>query len=125
MAGGRPTKYRPEMCATVEEMMAEGCSKVEVCAELGICYDTWLIWQGEHKEFSESVKTGETLSAAWWEKQGRQNLATQGFNATLWYMNMKNRHGWKDKTETALTGADGGPIEIKGIDVAFIKSGKD
>jgi len=105
MAGGRPTKYRKGMGAVVEEMMAEGCSKVEVCAALDICYDTWLIWQEEHQEFSESVKRGERHSAAWWEKMGRTNLATREFNAPLWKSNMANRFNWREKSEQKVDGS--------------------
>lgn len=112
----RPTKYRKEMCERIPDLMAEGMSKVEVCAELGIHYSTFLDWQKNIPEFSESVKTGEQLSAAWWEKQGRTNLENKEFQAALWYMNMKNRFKWADKQQVEHTGKDGGPIEseIKG-----------
>lgn len=105
MAGGRPTKYKKEMGETVITQMTDGASKIEVCAELGICYDTFLAWQEEHPEFLESVKRGEQLSESWWMKNGRTNLENPKFNYTGWYMNMKNRHGWKDKQETAHTGS--------------------
>jgi transposase len=107
MAMGRPTKYDPAMCATVVEMMAEGCSKVEVCAALGICYETWMNFQKAHEDFSLSVKRGEQLSEAWWQREGRTNLKDRDFSATLWYMNMKNRFGWKDKHEVDNTSSDG------------------
>lgn len=115
----RPTKYRKEMCDTVVEMMAEGASKTEVCAELDICHDTLLEWEDRHVEFSEAIKRGIKLSQAWWERQGRLSLKDKEFSYTGWYMNMKNRFGWADKQE--LTGKDGGPVEVKGIEVAFVK----
>lgn len=99
---GRPSKYKPEMCDKVIELMTDGASKYEVCAELEICFDTISEWcnpEGEYfkRDFSDSVKKGLDLSRAWWEKQGRTNLKDKDFSYTGWYMNMKNRFGWADK----------------------------
>ena len=104
MPGGRPTKYKPEYCQKVVELMADGMAKIEVCAELGmgIGYDAFLDWQKKYPEFSEAVKIGNRLSEAWWMKEGREALRDKEFNSTLWYMNMKNRHGWTDKQDTTL-----------------------
>ncbi len=101
---GRPTKYKPEMCKTLIDLMKQGASLVEVCAELDICETTlhdWKDTESDHfiTEFSESVKRGSKLSQAWWEKQGRTQLENKEFSYTGWYMNMKNRHNWKDKQE--------------------------
>lgn len=103
-------KYKPEL---ILELMAEGASKIEVCAALDICYDTLLDWSNPrgprfHKEFSESLKKGSLLSQVWWEKQGRENLKETKFNYTGWFMNVKNRfrnspEPWKDKNETDIT----------------------
>lgn len=114
--GGRPTKYLPEMCAKVIELMREGRSKTEVAAELGICWDTLNHWQENNPEFSAAIKAGQRLSEAWWEKIARENLiysprGTQ-LNATLWYMNMKNRFGWRDKQEVEHSGNAEKPIEL-------------
>ena len=66
-----------------------------------------------------AIKRGLQLSQAWWEKQGRTNLISkyQGdtFNATLWYMNMKNRFKWVDKIQNEHTGKDGGPIQTEEV----------
>ena len=96
---GRPTKYRPEMCQQVVELMREGASLCEVAVNIGITEDTLHRWKKTNQEFSESIKIGLELSKAWWLSQGRVNLENKDFNATLFYMNMKNRHGWADKVE--------------------------
>ena len=101
---GRPTKYKPEMCETVIELMKEGASQYEVLATLGISEDTFYRWKKENEEFSESIKRGSQLSQAWWEKKGRISLDDRQFNSTLWYMNMKNRFKWADKQEVKNEG---------------------
>ena len=96
---GRPTKYRSEMCTILEEMMREGASQIEVMAEIDITEDTFYRWKKENEEFSESVARGKLLSQAWWERMGRLNLENTKFNYRGWYMNMKNRFQWTDKTD--------------------------
>lgn len=104
---GRPTKYTPEMCQIVVSLMGEGASKAEVAAELGISRQCMNEWTENNQDFSDAIKEGEALSEAWWLKKGRVNLENKDFSATLWYMNMKNRHGWKDRHEVAGTGPKG------------------
>jgi len=97
---GAPTKYDPSwMLARVTDLMADGASKVEVAASLGIRGETLYQWIKEYPDFSDAIKKGEELCAAWWEKNGRVNLQNEKFNATLWYMNMKNRFRWADRQE--------------------------
>ena len=87
------------MCTTLEEMMREGASQIEVMAEIDITEDTFYRWKRENDEFSESVGRGKLLSQAWWERMGRVNLENTKFNYRGWYMNMKNRFQWTDKTD--------------------------
>ena len=96
---GRPTKYRPEMCQSVINLMKEGASLIEVAADIGINADTLHTWRKSNTEFSDAVKIGMQLSEAWWMREGREALRDRDFNYTGWYMNMKNRHGWADKVE--------------------------
>lgn len=116
---GRPTKYTPSMCDVVVEMMREGASKIEVCAKLGISSETMSQWSKPESDyynqnFSDAVKKGEQLSEAWWQKKARDHLVYhpkgEQLNATLWYMNMKNRFGWKDKHE--ISGDKDSPLEV-------------
>lgn len=123
---GRPTKYHSGMGTVVVEMMRDGASMAEVCAELDICFESFQSYRREYPEFAAAVSTGERLSQAWWERAGRTNLQNKEFSYTGWYMNMKNRFGWRDKQETELTGKDGGAI-ITRIELVAVDSdnGKD
>ena len=101
---GRPSKYRLEMLPQILALMREGASLVEVAAELDIDDETIQDWKNpespRYKEsFSVTIKKGLRLSEAWWQTKGRKNLENREFRDALWYMNMKNRFGWRDKHE--------------------------
>jgi transposase-like protein len=108
MAGGRPTKYRDEICDEIIPLFKQGMSIHEVCLELGIHYDTFNEWRKDEKKqlFSEAVKNGLALSQGWWEAQARKGMwkdkeSNLELNPTLWFMNMKNRLStdWRDRQE--------------------------
>lgn len=100
LPSGRPTDYNSEYCKSVSEWLREGYSIVEIAYELNVHRDTIYQWMKVHSEFSDIIKKGKDHSEAWWTLQGKNNIHNKEFNSTLWYMNMKNRHGWKDKSET-------------------------
>ena len=107
MPAGRPTSYDPRFCDLVIELGKEGASKAEMAAECGVSRPTFDAWCEAHEEFLYSVKEAFSFSQAWWEKKGR--VATfggvDGFNATSFIFNMKNRfpNDWREKTEQAVT----------------------
>jgi transposase len=96
---GRPSGYKPEYCQTVLKEMRDGASIEEVAYELKVFKSTLYSWMDNYPEFSDAIKNGVEFSEGWWRKEGRKNIRNKDFNSTLWYMNMKNRFGWKDKTE--------------------------
>jgi len=103
MPAGQPTKYKPEYCEKVIELMMEGASMVEVAYELRVHRDTVHEWTKVHPEFADAIKKAQHYSEGWWEKQGRSNLHNSKFNSALWYMNMKNRFGWRDKPKDEVS----------------------
>ena len=108
MAGGRPTDYDPAFCEQVIELGKTGASKAEMAAECGVTRQTLDNWAEAHPEFLGAVKEAVAWSQAWWEKQGRIATfgGTDGFNATAFIFNMKNRFpgDWKDKVEQEQSG---------------------
>lgn len=99
-----------------------GASDVEIKALIwkrrgSFSNDLWDRWLKEEAEFSETIKVGKMLSEAAWTKQGRENLKVKEFNYVGWYMNMKNRFNWSDKTQQEISGPNGQPVQITGMQI--------
>ena len=102
----------------------QGYSEIEVRCKLGeirsdapgrpVSDDLWYRWIEESPSFSRAVKDGRRLSEAWWLARGRQGLDQDGqgagsFPYVGWYMNMKNRFGWRDRQDVT---SDDKPIQV-------------
>jgi hypothetical protein len=130
--GGRPRKtleqvnervtpiYESKGCRDFADVimceMSEGASLTEIKVILGLSNDTYDRFMEEYPEFKDAIKNGVQASESWWLRQGRVNLLDpyQGakFNSTLWYMNMKNRFGWRDKQEVEHSGNAENPVVL-------------
>lgn len=114
MAAGRPSDYDPALCEKVIELGRDGMSVVEMAAEIGVARATLETnWPAAHPEFLEAFTRAKLLSQAWWERQGRQNLATPGFQASLYGRSMAARFpaDWREVKGTELSAPGGGPVE--------------
>ena len=105
---GATSKYNKEMLDRIIECAKDGMSIEETCVELEITTETWYDWSDKDserfkQEFSDTIKRHKELCHAWWLSEGRKSLRDPKFSFTGWYMNMKNRFGWKDKTENETT----------------------
>lgn len=115
---GRPTKYSPELCEKLIDIMAQGKSKTTAITELGISVKTFWDWTTEYIEdvdeegklykrsnnnfqpnFLKALKIAEQLNLSWWEEMGRMNINNKDFNSTLYMMQMQNRHGWSRRID--------------------------
>lgn len=123
MPAGRPTTYNPEYCERVIALGEEGASKAEMTLELGVARSTFALWEEKHPEFSEAVKRAVELSQGWWEREGRKATfgKTDGFNATAYIFNMKNRFkdDWSDTQKVVGSGPNGEQVHKVEADAAF------
>tara|TARA_R110001632_G_scaffold24289_4_gene67980 strand:- start:4041 stop:4451 length:411 start_codon:yes stop_codon:yes gene_type:complete len=95
------------------DLYVDGASDVEIKALIwtkkgAFSNQLWNRWMEEEEEFSQTIKMGRTFAKAWWEKKGRSGVDSQEINSTMWYMNMKNRYGWRDKQDIT---SDDKPIQ--------------
>ena len=112
---GRPTDYRPEYCQRVVGMGAQGMSRAEIAANLRCGKASIQRWEAAHEDFRAAMAYAKTLEQAWWEKEGRENLKAQHFQASMWSRSMGARFpdDWRETARRENTGPDGGPQELK------------
>ena len=100
MAQGRPLYVPPDGYEErLYDLAKQGASLVELAVELDIARETLYNLMERDQHFLDTIKRCKVLCEDWWEKQGRSNLQNKDFNYTGWYMNMKNRFGWKDRQD--------------------------
>lgn len=85
-------------------MYSNGASDSEIMATIymwrgSFSSDLWNRWLKDEPEFSETIKMGRIIAEAWYTKLGREQLVNSFFPFAGWYMQMKNRFGWKDRQD--------------------------
>lgn len=118
MPAGRPTTYDPAYCESVVEWGRLGKSVAWMAAELDVSRQSIYEWASVHPEFSDAMTRAKEHAQRWWEDAGQDSMLLapgQGtFNGSVWSRSMAARFpdDWREKSETALTGAGGGPVQI-------------
>ena len=57
--GGRPSKYKPELCLAAEWMSRYGLTDVQMAEKFGVSTVTLNAWKQAHPEFLNSLKKGK------------------------------------------------------------------
>jgi hypothetical protein len=101
---GQPTKYTKDMPERIQRLFKDGKSLCTVCAELGICRNTFYEYVKVYLEFSTAYDRGLELSQSWWEELGRKGAAGKvPIIPAVWIFNMKNRFSWRDRSDITET----------------------
>ena len=105
--GGRPSKFRPSMVRELGELMEQGRSNVQICAEWNISENTFYRWLKDNKELKEAFDVALPKCQAYWETMGEAGMLgkIQRFNPTLYLAFMNNKfNGWaREKKEEPKT----------------------
>jgi hypothetical protein len=114
-AGGRPPKFEtPEQLKQAcDEYIANNSPLLTITGlamYLGFCDRQSLYDYEKRDEFSCIIKEARLAV------ENSYELSLRTVSVTGAIFALKNM-GWKDKTETALTGAEGGPLVITGMTI--------
>jgi len=67
MPAGRPSSYDPAYCERVLELGEQGCSVVEMAADIGVARTTLeRLWPEQYPEFMQALEQARLKSQAWW-----------------------------------------------------------
>lgn len=113
---GRPTNYTDEIGEKFFDLLAAGNSVATACRKLNVGRTTFYNWKADNANFALTIIEGEWFSRGWWEEQGQIHLQNKEFNTQLYYRNMCNRFGWRDKTETDNTHILSHELRLKELD---------
>lgn len=145
MAGGRPTKYKKEFEEQAYKLCLLGATDEEMGDFFGVDERTINRWKKSKKGFCQSLKRGKRVAdanvaeslykrACGYEHPDTHISNYQGDitvtdivkhyppDTAACFIWLKNRAGWKDKTNHEITGKDGEPIAFT---VSMTKTYKD
>ena len=111
--GGRPTKYDPEFCERVIDLMEQGYSATAVAGKMRVARSTLYKWAEDNPEFSDALNIGRACAQAWWEDRLRGVAEKNEGNASAAIFGLKNR-GTEDWLEADKTAAASPTINVYG-----------
>lgn len=102
--GGRPPRQlTEEEYKNVEEWMYNGKSFKQIARLLRLSRQSLYTMMERDERLLDTISQGKEDAEGWWEEMGQENLANKNFNYQGWFMNMKNRFKWCEKTENTNT----------------------
>ena len=119
---GRPKfEVTKEVLQRAERAMAQGLTKEQCAAALGISVSTFQLYQAENSEFSEAIKRGQALGIDAVTNALFENATVERDNTAIIFY-LKNRAGWVDKQEVTATVETNHVIDLTRIPDEQLKS---
>lgn len=115
-AVGRPLLFKDaeELAQAVQQYFDETIEAMKPITISGLAYHLGFVSRQSIYDYKEREEFSYILKKATFFVESCYEAKLSGANPTGSIFALKNM-GWKDKTETALTGADGGPVQITGM----------
>lgn len=138
MAGGRPSKFKPEYVEQARKLAQLGATDREIADFFKVAESTLNLWKGEHDAFSEALKVGKASAddrveqslyrrALGYEHDAMKiHVAGDGTitqvpyveryppdtTAAIFWLKNRRKESWRDVSRQEQTGADGGPLTV-------------
>lgn len=141
MAGGRPAKYKSDMCEQVRKLCLLGADDKAIADFFDVAVSTINNWKKDHPEFLESIKEGKDIADA--QVAERLYKRAMGYShadtkfatyegkitdeqeytkhyppdtaAAIFWLKNRQKENWRDKQDHEHSGPDGGPIEYRNM----------
>ena len=147
---GAPTKYTEELGDAICDLISRGISLTSACKETGASIITFWAWLDRHEELRSkyvrareaqadylaeeilSISDEKEIEAQYQGENVKLDLSSTAVqrnrlrvDARKWYASKVAPKKYGDKIETAVTGAGGGPLEVKVTYHSAIKKNAD
>lgn len=113
---GRPTDYTPELGERILGLMSQGLSLAAAAGECDVHRQRVYEWVGKHSDFADTIGLGKSKRQALLERRLLDAKEGPIVTSTIFALKNAGQGDWREKTETELTGANGGPIQTQALD---------
>ncbi len=109
----RRSKYTPETVDKLTQAIRLGATYVLACSYAGISERTFREWMETKPPFFQSVKEAEGAATVGWLAKIEKAASDGNWQAAAWKLERRYPEMY-GKQRLELTGANGGPVVIKG-----------
>lgn len=147
---GRPGEYSPKLAERAKRLCLLGLTNDQIADSFGITGETVRQWRLRYPEFAAALDFGREHADAvianslFQRAKGYRHRAVKIFKpkdeaptkvsyvehyppdtaAAVHWLNVRaNKYGWKSKSEQAVTGPNGGPIDVR--DLTEVEAGRE
>lgn len=114
---GRPTDYTPELGDRILKLMSEGLSLAAAAAECDVHRQRVYDWADRHAEFADTVNLAKSKRQNFLERRLLSAREGPMVTSTIFALKNAGQGDWRDRVETELTGAGGGPVQTQELPV--------
>ena len=100
---GRPSKYRPEYCQSVQDYMGKGYSLTAFAGSIGIPRDTVYQWEANYPEFSYAIKSARGKRVEALERVLLEAETSPKVTSRIFALKNAAPDEWRDRLETDNT----------------------
>ena len=121
---GRPTKYTPEVVTKMLDAIRMGATYELAAGYAGVSKDSFERWRKNKADFAARIKEAEGVGAIGWLAKIEKAASDGTWQAAAWKLERRypSQYG---RTVKEHVGPNGGPVQIRTIEVVMPNGGDD